>query len=67
MKVFAGSTFCPRCDSPKMKSWSELTDEEKMLVEKLPISAEIPLGQRKKHRFCTRCWFEDTGRESTLA
>jgi len=46
-----------------MKTWAELVDEEKMLVEKLPLSADHPLHQRKKHRFCTRCWYEDIGRK----
>lgn len=50
--------FCPRCHSPKMKSWEELGEEEKMLAEKLPASAEFTLKQRKKHRFCVQCWFE---------
>lgn len=58
--------ICPRCDSPKMRSWDELSDDEKYLVERLPLFADVPLHQRKKHRFCTRCWFEETG-ESELA
>ena len=51
---------CPRCGSPKMTLWDELDDEQKFLVERLPLSAEYPLSTRKKHRFCTRCWFEET-------
>ena len=42
-----------------MKNWDELDDEQKMLVSRLPLSAEYPLTTRKKHRFCTQCWFED--------
>ena len=41
-----------------MKTWAELTDDEKLLVKSLPMSAEFTLAERKKHRFCTRCWFE---------
>jgi len=41
-----------------MKNWAELTDEQKFLIERLPMSAEYSPKQRKKHRFCTRCWFE---------
>ena len=47
-----------------MKGWIDLTDDEKMLVQSLPMSAEFKLEERKKHRFCTRCWFEET--ENTL-
>ena len=60
MKNFTGSIICPRCDAPKMKGWAELSDDEKYLVERLPLFADLPLDQRKKHRFCTRCWFEET-------
>ncbi|HEX3100351.1 MAG TPA: hypothetical protein VHQ01_01090 [Pyrinomonadaceae bacterium] len=47
-----------------MKDWEDLTDEQKMLVERLPGSAEFARDVRKKHRFCTRCWFEETQPES---
>jgi hypothetical protein len=57
--------ICPRCLSPGMRSWDGLTDEQKMLAERLPLSAEYTPEERKKHRFCTRCWFEDT-RDSQL-
>jgi ribosomal protein L37E len=50
---------CPRCGYQRMKNWDELDAEQKMLVEKLSASAEVSLEQRKKHRFCERCWFED--------
>jgi len=58
--------ICPRCDAHKMKAWAELSDEQKMLVERLPLSAEFTLSQRKKHRFCTRCWFEESDCDSTV-
>lgn len=50
--------ICPRCHSAKMKGWNELDTEEKMLAEKLSASAEFTPEERKKHRFCVRCWFE---------
>jgi len=49
---------CPKCGSPKIKSWHELTEDQKLLAKSLSASGEFPLSQRKKHRFCTRCWFE---------
>jgi len=54
-----GQTICPRCGAMKLKSWSDLTDDERFLAERLPASAEYSKDQRKKHRFCTRCWFEE--------
>ncbi|MDQ3321777.1 MAG: hypothetical protein M3525_04980 [Acidobacteriota bacterium] len=50
--------MCPKCHYPKMKSWEELSGEEKFLIEKLPPSAEFSPAERKKHRFCERCRFE---------
>ncbi|HXG86393.1 MAG TPA: hypothetical protein VNI84_20410 [Pyrinomonadaceae bacterium] len=50
--------MCPKCHRPKMKSWRELTGEQKFLVERLPFSSEFTKEQRKKHHFCERCWFE---------
>jgi len=58
--VHPSEKTCPRCLSPKMKTWGELTDEEKRLAERLPMSAEYTIEERIKHRFCTRCWFEET-------
>ncbi len=56
--------YCIRCGSQKMKRWDELNAEQKFLVEKLPMSAEFSLEERKKHRFCERCWFEVTKSDS---
>ncbi|HEY2866112.1 MAG TPA: hypothetical protein VGJ02_03405 [Pyrinomonadaceae bacterium] len=61
------STTCPRCGAIKLKHWSDLTDDEKFLAERLPASAEYSKDERKKHRFCTRCWYEEKKPDSTLA
>jgi hypothetical protein len=50
-----------------MKTWPELATDEKLLVKSLPLSAEFALAERKKHRFCTRCWFEQLPQESIEA
>ena len=59
MESFESKDACPRCGYHWMKGWEDLTEEQQMLVERLSASAEISLAQRKKHRFCERCWFED--------
>jgi hypothetical protein len=44
-----------------MKSWSELTDEQREVVKRLPLSASYSLEERQaSHRWCTRCWYEAT-------
>jgi len=50
--------MCPKCHHPQMKLWEELTDEEKFLAERLPMSATFTRREREKHLFCTRCWQE---------
>ena len=53
---------CPRCGNQKLKSWTELTDDEKILVEKLPLSADFTKEERRRNRWCARCWHEfDSG------
>ncbi len=50
--------MCPRCHFPQMKLWKELTDEEKFLAERLPLSATFTKRERETHLFCPRCWNE---------
>jgi hypothetical protein len=51
---------CPKCDKPGLKGWDELNDEERVVVKRLPASAEYSLEERKtSHRWCTRCWQEN--------
>ncbi len=62
MKSFQEKT-CPRCGSSKMKNWKDLTDEQKFLVERLPLNTDCTPEERKKHRFCERCFFEEVQKE----
>lgn len=58
MESFDVHENCPRCMLPGMKTWDQLTEEEQFLALRLPASADFTPEERKKHRFCTRCWFE---------
>jgi len=59
---------CPRCEKRGLKSWSELNDEEREVVKRLPLSGDYSLEERQQHhRWCTRCWYESTGSESKNA
>lgn len=51
---------CPRCGFEDLKAWQELNEDEKILAEKMPLSAEFNEDERKRHLFCVRCWFEET-------
>ena len=55
------STKCPRCGVGRLKSWPELSDEEREVVKRLPASADYSLDERaRRHRWCTNCWHEET-------
>lgn len=57
----ANHESCPRCDKRGLKTWNELTDEEREVVKRLPLSSQYGLEERQKnHRWCTRCWWEET-------
>lgn len=62
MKSFQDK-ICPNCGAAKLKDWNDLDDDQKFLVERLPKNSEYPLKERKKHRFCERCWFEEIGKK----
>jgi hypothetical protein len=60
-KHMTGKDYCPRCHERGLKSWPDLTDEEREVVKRLPASAEYSLEERQsQHRWCTRCWYEET-------
>jgi hypothetical protein len=58
MKSF-NEKMCPRCQQAKMKRWEDLSGEEKLLAERLPMSATYARRERETHLFCPRCWHEE--------
>jgi ribosomal protein S27AE len=51
---------CPRCGVGRMRAWSELSDEEREVVRRLPAAADYSLEVRQgTHRWCPRCWYEE--------
>jgi hypothetical protein len=56
---------CPRCEG-RLKSWRELNDEDREMVKRLP--SDYSLAERQaRHRWCTRCWHEDSADSPTIA
>jgi len=53
---------CPRCAAVGgLRAWSELGDEEREVVRRLPASAGYSLEERAaRHLWCVRCWHEET-------
>ena len=59
---------CPRCGEGRLQSWSELGEEEREIVQRLPASADYNLEERKaRHRWCVRCWYEEVSGAADLA
>jgi predicted RNA-binding Zn-ribbon protein involved in translation (DUF1610 family) len=50
--------FCPNCRGGRLKSWEDLTPDEKFIFERMPVSAEFSAEERNTHLFCPRCMFE---------
>ena len=48
MGSFGDKELCPRCGGARLRTWDELTDEQKFLVERLPASAEFTKPERKE-------------------
>ena len=67
MKGLRSEEICPRCGAGRLKNWDELADEQRMLAERLPGNADYPAAARKKHRYCERCWYEETNAPSAAA
>jgi len=57
---------CPNCDCAALKAWDELDRDEMIVVERLPKSRLFTVEERKKHRFCTRCWYEIEDTQRTV-
>lgn len=56
---------CRRCATGRLRGWSELNDEEREVATRLPASKDYSIEERvARHRWCPRCWYEDTGREA---
>ncbi len=58
---YESSGRCPRCGEGRLLRWHELNEEEQMLARRLPASADYELSERQQaHRWCNRCWYEET-------
>jgi len=56
---------CTRCGEGKVKSWSELSDEEREVVKRLPGAADSDAAEQQLIlQWCTRCWYESLGDET---
>lgn len=59
--------FCPKCGSPKIKRWDELTDDERFLIERLPAPNNFSSEERRRNLFCARCFYESQETEAKKA
>jgi len=61
------SNQCPRCQVGELCGWDVLNEEQREVLKRLPASADYSLEERKlRHRWCTRCWYEETSDSPTL-
>lgn len=54
-------TKCPRCGEGHLRGWDELSEEERMVTERMPEAVDFSPGERQSmHRWCTNCGYEET-------
>lgn len=56
--MFISERICPRCQAGRLKTWKELTGDEKFVFERLSPGTEITPAERRSNLFCPRCRFE---------
>lgn len=57
--MFEFEDACPRCGANRLRSWHELSEEEREVVRRLyGVDANEERGRRL--RWCVRCWHEET-------
>jgi hypothetical protein len=50
-----------------LRTWDELSDEEREVVMRLPASADYDASERQNmHLWCTQCWYELRERETLV-
>jgi hypothetical protein len=50
-----------------LRTWHELSEDEREVVKRLPGSADYEAAERESlHQWCTRCWFEVTSGEALI-
>jgi len=57
---------CTRCGEGTIKSWSELTDEEREVVKRLPGAADYQEERPWMPQWCTRCWYESVSKQTKV-
>ena len=58
---------CTRCGEGTIKGWSELTDEEREVVKRLPAAADYDRAElQTMPQWCTRCWNESVEDETLI-
>jgi ribosomal protein L32 len=56
---------CPRCGEGRLRRFDQLSEEEREVARRLPASADYASGERQTmHRWCTKCWYEETRMDS---
>jgi hypothetical protein len=66
IQEFRSRDACPRCGTLPLRAWSELDDAEREIARRLySAGAAFTLSERiARHRWCLRCWHEETGNAS---
>ena len=67
MESFNPETVCPKCGHRKLKTWNDLSEDEKMIARRVPNAEDFSIKDFKSMTFCVRCWDITFQLEATLA
>ena len=58
---------CPKCGHRYLKGWEELTEEERMIADRLPPVLGFDARERRRMTVCVRCWDIELAERSFFA
>lgn len=67
MESFNPETVCLKCGHGKLKTWNDLSEDEKMIAGRVSNAADFSNKDLWLIRFCVRCWNVAFQQKMTLA
>ncbi len=67
MESFNPETVCPKCGHRKLKTWNDLSEDEKIIAKRVTDAEDFSIKDLKLMTFCVRCWNIKFPQKATLA
>lgn len=67
METLDKKSACSKCGHIALKTWDELTEDEKMVFSRFPEVMRLKISEKKMLEFCVRCCSVDAAPRSAFA